>query len=269
MRPNTSLLSSIGALVGLVASSEQPDSSGLQILLSSGDEICVHPPYQVQIVSSSPLVMYIKDFLTEQERAHLRAISINSFRHSVVADGKRSAQRTSQSTYVESDHVVRCIEERALAFQGRDVQPSQLEPLQLVKYAPGEHYHFHTDWFSDPAYKLAVNGGNRVSSFFAYIYVRNDTAGGGTNFPLLDPPVSDRWCDVVDCDEPYNRGLTFRPVEGNAVYWENLHPEDGSGSQKTLHAGLPVTTGEKIGMNIWTRQAPLSDEAPRLSRGES
>jgi len=169
--------------------------------------------------------------------------------------------RTSQSTNVPRDAVVRCIESRALAFQGYDTPRSHLEPLQLVKYGPSERYHFHTDWFTDPGHAAAAAGGNRVSSFFAYVHVANDTTGGGTNFPHLDAPSDDRWCDagIVDCDEMWDSGVTFRPVEGNAVYWENLLP-DGRGDERTLHAGLPVTGGGKIGMNIWTRQMPLDEK---------
>jgi prolyl 4-hydroxylase len=163
---------------------------------------------------------------------------------------------------VPRDAVVRCIEERALAFQGFDTPRSHLEPLQLVKYGLGEHFHFHTDWYTDPSLASPSFGGNRLSSFFAYVNVANGTTtGGGTNFPVLDAPGDDRWCSLgfVDCDEEWERGVTFRPVEGNAVFWQNLLP-DGSGDPRTLHAGLPVTSGGKIGMNIWTRQAPLSED---------
>jgi prolyl 4-hydroxylase len=157
--------------------------------------------------------------------------------------------------------VVRCIEERALLFQGFDIPRTHLEPLQLVKYGAGQHYHFHTDWYPDPAHAVAEMGGNRLSSIFAYVHVANDTTGGGTNFPLVDAPRDDRWCRMkyVDCDEPWENGVTFRPIEGNAVFWQNLHP-NGVGDDRTLHAGLPVTSGGKIGMNIWTRQAPLSQD---------
>lgn len=186
--------------------------------------------------------------------------SKDSFSRSGVtgAEGEHSV-RTSQSTSVTPDDVVRCIEDRALAFQGYDVQRSHVEPLQLVKYGTGQRYHFHTDWFTDPAHATADLGGNRVSSFFAYVHVSNGTSGGGTNFPMLDAPRDSRWCATLDCDEPYENGVTFRPIEGNAVYWENLFP-NGLGDERTLHAGLPVTTGQKTGMNIWTRQGPLSEE---------
>lgn len=171
------------------------------------------------------------------------------------------AGRTSQSASVNWDDVSRCIEQRALDFQGYDLPKTHMEPLQVVKYGVGERYHFHTDWLgsTNPTLTTAELGGDRISSFFAYIHVANDTTGGGTNFPMLDAPRDERWCRVIDCDEPYENGVTFRPVEGSAVYWENLMT-NGVGDERTLHAGLPVVTGQKIGMNIWTRQAPLSEE---------
>ena len=39
--------------------------------LASDDYECVHPPYKVHIFSRSPLVIYISDFLTPSERAHM------------------------------------------------------------------------------------------------------------------------------------------------------------------------------------------------------
>ncbi|KAK4210792.1 oxidoreductase [Rhypophila decipiens] len=230
---------------------------------------CTHPSYQVHKVSSSPLVIYIQNFMTPSERQHLRQISSSTFRRSAVA-GNSGAQRvgirTSQSTSLPpSDPIARCISERAISFQGFDIHESQLEPLQLVKYAQTERYDFHTDWLSDPNYVTSFNGGNRQSSFFVYVHVSNDTTGGGTNFPLLAAPHDNKWCDlgILECDELYTNGVTFRPLEGNAIFWENLLPESGEGDPRTEHAGLPLTSGDKMGMNIWTRQMPLSEEARR------
>lgn len=224
---------------------------------------CQHPAYRSHLVSKSPLVIYLDGFLTADEQTHLQTITKDTFSRSAVADqagvqGQRET-RTSQSTSVERDDTLRCIEERALLFQGFDTPRTHLEPLQLVKYGRGEHYHFHTDWFTNAVqHASSATGGNRQSSFFAYVAAENVT-GGGTNFPMVAPPRDERWCAFVDCDEPWENGVTFRPVVGNAVFWSNLL-DDGSGDQRTLHAGLPVITGEKIGMNIWTRQGPLSED---------
>ncbi|KXX79840.1 putative prolyl 4-hydroxylase 4 [Madurella mycetomatis] len=242
-------------------------------LASDSDYVCEHPPYNIRMVSHSPLVIYIRNFITAEERGHLQRLAKDTFIRSGVTSNKNSqnnhnsARRTSQSTTLPpTDPVVSCIESRALLFQGYDTPRSHLEPLQLVKYGPTEHYHFHTDWFTSPAHSSPSQGGNRVSSFFAYIYVANDTTGGGTNFPRLEVPTDEKWCEkgIIDCDEPWERGVTFRPVEGNAVYWVNLlpgHDRGGRrmGDERTLHAGLPVTGGGKIGMNIWTREGPVGE----------
>ncbi|KAI6434691.1 hypothetical protein MCOR24_000855 [Pyricularia oryzae] len=239
---------------------------------------CEHPAYKIQVVSKSPLVIYIHNFITPTERQHLQDVTKNTLTHSGVTanDGQgntvqESQERSSQSTNVPRDAVVRCIEDRALAFQGHDVARSQLEPLQLVKYGQGQGqgHHFHTDWFADVAqHATAALGGNRLSSFFAYVDVSNSTegngdetiVGGGTNFPMLDAPRDERWCAVLDCDEPWANGVTFRPIAGNAVYWENMLPTGAGGDHRTLHAVLPLIKGSKIGMNIWTRQGSMSDD---------
>lgn len=41
----------------------------------SDDYVCTHPPYTVSIVSRSPMVLYLHDFITPEERAHLKAVT--------------------------------------------------------------------------------------------------------------------------------------------------------------------------------------------------
>lgn len=157
--------------------------------------------------------------------------------------------------------MVECIEERTLSFQGYASSHTHLEPLQLVRHTPDTPApdHPQPDWFADQSYRLAENGGNRISSLHVLVHVVPDTADGGVNFPLLNAPRGERWCDVVNCDGAWEEGVTFRPVEGNALYWENL-AADGSGREEVVKRELPVTRGEKIGLNIWTRQGVLSNE---------
>ncbi|CAG8961931.1 hypothetical protein HYFRA_00014089 [Hymenoscyphus fraxineus] len=253
--PHLSAIAVISLLVNAVLVTA---STSKQTALQSTP--CEDPPYRIHVLSKRPLVIYISDFVTEKERQHVQELTKSSFTRSSVADetGTKAQRqtRTSQSASVPRDDIVRCIENRALSFQGFDIPRSHLESLQLVKYGTGEKYQPHTDWFEAESLKTAEVGGNRETSFFAYIAVSNIT-GGGTNFPLLDAPREERWCEYIDCDEPWENGVTFRPVSGNAVFWQNL-AGDGTGDHATLHAGLPVTSGNKIGMNIWTRQWPLS-----------
>lgn len=172
--------------------------------------------------------------------------------------GQKST-RKSKSIIIPRDPIVHCIETRALELQGFPLH-SRLEPLQLVSYTQNESYYFHTDWFTDPSHAGPEVGYNRWSSIFEYVETEN-TTGGGTNFPHLDAPKADEWCDFIDCDEPWNNGVTFRPIAGNAIFWMNMIDNGNGklvGDERVLHAGLPLTTGNKVGMNVWTREENLS-----------
>lgn len=39
------------------------------------DFVCEHPPYTVSLVSKSPLVAYLHNFITPSERAHLQDVT--------------------------------------------------------------------------------------------------------------------------------------------------------------------------------------------------
>jgi prolyl 4-hydroxylase len=103
-----------------------------------------------------------------------------------------------------------------------------------------------------------------------WVQTDDNIEGGGTEFPRLQRDGPDQpWCRWVVCPvresanaenkslkkpegEPIT-GVTFKPVPGNAVFWENFRPDGtGRGWQETWHAGLPVTRGTKIGLNIWS-----------------
>lgn len=45
----------------------------------SSDFVCQHPPYTVSIVSKSPMVLYLHDFVTAEERIHLQDVTYATF----------------------------------------------------------------------------------------------------------------------------------------------------------------------------------------------
>lgn len=180
--------------------------------------------------------------------------------------------------------VVRCIEARARAFQGWR-QEQWVERLRTQRYGPGGHYSHHFDWSS------SFGGWGRVSTFMVWADgsaedKTNPLLGGGTEFPELQPASLDRkWCRFVECDAESEdkdglrdtetgksaeakdsradaqgagssspgSGVVFKPLAGNAVYWENFRSDGtGRGWDETWHAGLPVVEGSKVGLNIWT-----------------
>ncbi|KAL3424987.1 2OG-Fe(II)oxygenase family Oxidoreductase [Phlyctema vagabunda] len=214
---------------------------------------CTPHAFSTHILNLEPLVIYIEDFLSEEEREHLVNVSQESFEPSTVTTGAETTinkeVRFSEVALLERDNVVRCIEQRARAFQGwrRDLH---VERLRTQRYGAGGHYRHHYDWSG------ASRSQDRVSTFMVYIAASADIEGGGTEFPRLrrSRRRDQRWCRFVDCETEADH-LVFTPVPGNAVFWLNLRP-DGRGYEETWHAGLPVTQGEKIGLNIWSWGPP-------------
>lgn len=89
-----------------------------------------------------------------------------------------------------------------------------------------------------------------------WVQTTEEIEGGGTEFPRLQRNGPDQpWCRWVECPEEKEKGegVIFKPVPGNAVFWENFRPDGtGRGWPETWHAGLPVTRGVKVGLNIWS-----------------
>ncbi|KAK2604484.1 hypothetical protein N8I77_007411 [Diaporthe amygdali] len=246
------------------------EDSTNQTLQCPGDE------YSVHIFSKEPLVIYIEKFLSAGERSHLLDISEPIFEPSTIThDGGAETHRDqtirdSEVAIIPRSDEVKCIEARARAFQGwRD--EIWVERLRTQRYRPNGHYSHHFDWSS------SWGGWGRVSSFMVWVGASTDgdtgLVGGGTEFPLIKrPKLDERWCRFVDCDnvvtgdgshaegaaataseQDASQGVVFKPVAGNAVYWENFRPDGtGRGWEETWHAGLPVTRGTKVGLNIWS-----------------
>lgn len=245
------------------------------------------PRYSVHLVSREPLVIYVENFLTTEERAHLleiRLVEVQThheehevthrrsnplFKPSTVTDDggasshRDTTVRDSEVALIPRTDIVRCIEDRSRALQGwRD--EVWIERLRVQRYAPNGHYGHHFDWSS------SHGGWGRVSSFMVWVDDEGGTLrGGGTQFPLLRPRQDSRWCGFIECEQQgvdtdpgmagggwdtrKPSGMVFKPLPGNAVYWENFRPDgSGRGYEQTWHAGLPVVEGTKVGLNIWS-----------------
>jgi len=127
---------------------------------------------------------------------------------------------------------------------------------QLVRYAPGQKFDLHHDWYAMPQLLADGRRFNRPASFF--VFLEANCTEGETWFPHIKMPEiredgeegkeagSARWRER-------GGGTAFRPVEGNAIFWVNLMPS-GRGDGRVVHAGLPVGEGRKTGLNIWPRR---------------
>lgn len=242
-------------------------------LIIPNDELqCSPHHYTTYIAHHEPLVIYVENFLSDREAEHLVQLAEKSYQQSTIFTGDTESFdptiRNSSKALLPRDEVVQCIEQRAREFQGwrKDVY---IERLWAQRYEAGGHYTYHYDWSGD----LSHRSGGRLSTFM--VYLSADCEGGGTKFPRLEQPEGKKWCDFVDCDEEDQAnakaegsgGVTFKPRNGAAVYWENFRP-DGRGYEETWHAGLPVKTGSKIGLNIWSWWQPGYGEALKRQEEE-
>jgi prolyl 4-hydroxylase len=109
------------------------------------------------------------------------------------------------------------------------------------------------DWLPQPDYKLVHSTNrstqfNRLGSLFAYL--DSNCSGGETYFPELTG-VSGSADMTKFTRGNSSKGLYIKPKRANAIFWNNLHA-NGSGDWRVAHAGLPVRSGRKIGINIWS-----------------
>ncbi|TKX18207.1 2OG-Fe(II) oxygenase-like protein 8 [Elsinoe australis] len=232
------------------------------LVFPDGELVCPQHNFDVHIFSVAPLIIHVSNFVTQEEARHLIALSEQNWQPSTVFNAGQEYSddkvRKSEKARIERDKTVQCIEARALAFQGWP-KDTFIERLWTQRYtAPDGHYAHHYDWGS------ANPNARRASTFM--VYLEANCTGGSTHFPLLQRPSDPRWCDYIECpsapkqqsgnaevaeQEAGGSGVSFRPVPYSAVFWENFDSE-GRGWKEGLHAGNPVLTGTKIGLNIWS-----------------
>jgi prolyl 4-hydroxylase len=111
-----------------------------------------------------------------------------------------------------------------------DWPATHFENVAVQQYRSGEEFRPHVDYFAPGSEGLRW-GGQRVATML--VYLNTPLGGGCTDFP--------------------NAGLRVHPVQGGAVSF--TYP-DRSFPKATLHAGRPVTAGEKWIATLWMRQGP-------------
>jgi prolyl 4-hydroxylase len=117
-----------------------------------------------------------------------------------------------------------------------DVPFTHAEPLSLLRYQPGQEYRPHRDYLTPSS--LATPEGQRVGqrTHTVFVYLSDVAGGGETDFPELDVRVT--------------------PRLGRAVMFDNVD-DNGRPDPRSLHAGMPVTEGEKWLGTLWIRERPV------------
>ncbi|KAF2815719.1 uncharacterized protein BDZ99DRAFT_349441, partial [Mytilinidion resinicola] len=217
---------------------------------------CDHSPtYSTQLLSFDPLVLYIDNFLDASEITYLLSLGQPLFTRSMITDRKISSGRTSDSCFLPGNNsMVARIKQRAAHFMG-GLSFDGLEAVQLVRYTTGQKVNLHFDWHQTRPLDRQGRSCNRLASFF--IYLSADCVSGETWFPNVtvsrDLFDRDGWAEERIRVLEEGKGIAFLPRAGSGVFWMNLR-SDGTGDQRSLHAGLPVVEGTKVGMNIWVKK---------------
>lgn len=177
-----------------------------------------------------------KDFLDVADCAGLvERIDVRR-RPSTIADANGDyAFRTSETCDLDgADPFVADIDSRIAAYLGID--PAHGEPIQGQRYAPGQEFKAHTDYFepNGPDFrKYCSVAGNRT--WTAMIYLNEPEAGGATRFTRV--------------------GKTIQPQTGKMLLWNNRRA-DGSLNPDSIHHGMKVRAGTKYIITKWFRERP-------------
>ena len=178
-----------------------------------------------------------RGLVTPGEAAGLMALVDAGRRPSTITDayGADPGFRTSETCDLDSaDPLVALIRSRIADWAGLPL--AHAEPLQGQRYAEGQEFRFHTDYFEPTGldyWDHCARAGQRT--WTVMIYLNQPDAGGATRFKHL--------------------GKLFQPETGMALAWNNRLP-DGGVNAWTLHAGLPVRRGTKYVITAWFRDQP-------------
>jgi prolyl 4-hydroxylase len=192
-----------------------------------------HP--RVEVVANGGLELYIvQGFLTEQECIDLMTEVDRTSRPSTLYQGTEiEGYRTSYSGDLDPFHpLVQIIEGRICNLMG--VSPRHGETLQGQRYAVGQVFKTHHDFFhTTETYWEMERGRGGQRSWTAMIYLNEPGGGGETNFPKA--------------------GLCVSPRSAMLVLWNNMD-ELGAPNDLTLHEGCAVTEGTKYIVTKWFRE---------------
>ncbi len=190
-------------------------------------------------LSTGPAIFAIERFLPDAVCDWLTTRARAMAEPALVYDpdtggGRRESVRTNDAARFElegMDVVLALVRERIARTAGLPVPG--LEWSQVLHYAVGQTFDWHVDWL-DPATTgyaadLAARG-QRIAT--CLVFLNDDFEGGETAFEA--------------------GGLRHRGRKGDALLWANTLP-DGSIDQRTRHAGLPPTKGEKWVLSQWLR----------------
>jgi prolyl 4-hydroxylase len=180
-------------------------------------------------LSAQPDLRIFRQLLTPAECAYLIRTAEPLFRPSMVynnvGEEVRDTIRTSDGAgffWLAEDPAIHALNRRIAKATGSAYE--QGEPLQVLRYSPGQEYRPHFDY---------LEGTDNPRPWTALLYLNEDYEGGATRFVKTGHEVRGRTGDVLVFCNSNDRGARDPLAE---------------------HAGMPVTAGMKYLATRWIRE---------------
>jgi prolyl 4-hydroxylase len=222
-----------------VLAGEELPSSGVDPISASIDPAKWLQPPKSKTLSESPRIVAVADMAGEDLCEWVIARSRAKLKRAATGDrrsGERdifSSNRTNSDCDfrgAEADLVLATLRARVAAVTGANLEG--FESVHVFHYRVGEEFRPHLDATLDSSaadYPVRYAAGHqRVLTFL--LALNDDFEGGETAFPMI--------------------GLRWKPRRGRGLFFWNVDPE-GAIERRTLHAGRPVTSGEKWMLSQW------------------
>lgn len=174
--------------------------------------------------------------LTKEECEQLIEMSDGKMRAAGVLGVQDDGYRVAQNTWINETNDI-TLKIKNIVLHKTKLPHENQELIHVVKYVVGGEYKVHHDFFhpnTDYYERVTKTGGQRAYS--CLFYLNDNFKGGETDFPQLNK--------------------TVQPEQGKLIVWRNAEP-DGTLNHNTLHAGLPVTKGEKWICIVWVREKSI------------
>ena len=194
-------------------------------------------PPRGEPIEASPQLTWFERLFTEAECRYLAEAAAPMLEPSVVVEAATGRQlrdpvRTSDGvgfTWPLENPAVHAFNRRIAAASATRVE--QGEPLQVLRYRPGQEYKPHLD---------AIPGFANQRVLTMIVWLNEGYEGGATLF--------------------MKSGRRLKGRTGDALLFRNALA-DGRRDEAAAHAGLPVTGGEKLIASRWIRERRF--EPPR------
>jgi prolyl 4-hydroxylase len=173
------------------------------------------------------------NFITRDDAKYILKMAEYNYEDSVVVGGENTEGIRKSQTYwlSKDDPVAKKIIQKVCYIDGYNTE--QAEDIQVVKYEPNGYYNEHHDSCceNDDKCEEFQKEGNRIVTMV--IYLNDNFEGGATQFPKINKKFKPK---------KYS-GILFYPMNKNG---DKCH-------ENSLHAGMPITKGQKYIANVWIR----------------